>query len=184
MDPLAQPRALKRPTTETPSVKSPNPLLSSECAAYLNYRIEQEEYSSRIYLAMSMWLNNKGFQGASELWKKYSQEELTHSDWSRTYLLSFGVQPATPSLEAPQQTFTGLPQIIQMSYDHEILISTQVKTMATEAFKKGDHMLYELCLKYLKEQVEEHDKMQNWVDQLESFGTDKLALRLLDSKMG
>jgi ferritin len=45
-------------------------------------------------------------------------------------------------------------------------------------------MLYELSLKFLKEQVEEHDKMQTWVDKLEAFGTDKLALRLLDNEMG
>jgi ferritin len=49
--------------------------------------------------------------------------------------------------------------------------------------KKADHMLYELALKFLKEQVEEHSKMQNWVDQLNSFGTDKIAMRLLDHEM-
>ena len=46
----------------------------------------------------------------------------------------------------------------------------------------------EVCVKTndeaIKQQVEEHDKMQNWVDQLEAFGTDKLALRLLDDEMG
>jgi ferritin len=55
--------------------------------------------------------------------------------------------------------------------------------MATETLKKGDHMLYELCLKYLKEQVEEHDKMQNWMDRLSTFGEDKIALRMLDDEM-
>jgi len=176
---------VKRDTAaSTPSVKAPNPLLSADCMGYLNYRIEQEEYSSRIYLAMSMWLNNKGYQGAAALWKKYSDEEQTHADWARTYALSFGVQPATPALTTPPQNFLGLPQIIQMSYDHEIEISSQIKDMASDALKKSDHILYELCLKYLKEQVEEHDKMQNWMDQLEAFGTDKVALRLLDNKMG
>jgi ferritin len=46
-----------------------------------------------------------------------------------------------------------------------------------------DHILYELCLAYLKEQVEEHDKMQTWMDKLNTFGTDPLALRLLDNDM-
>jgi ferritin len=49
--------------------------------------------------------------------------------------------------------------------------------------KKGDHMLYELALKFLKEQVEEHNKMQNWKDQLKAFGEDKIAMRLLDHEM-
>ena len=55
--------------------------------------------------------------------------------------------------------------------------------MADEALKIGDHMIYELALRYLKEQVEEHNKMQNWMDQLKTFGTDKVALRLLDNVM-
>jgi ferritin len=161
-----------------------NILLSDECVKYLNYRIQQEEYSSRIYLAMSMWLENKGYNGAASLWKKYSQEELSHSDWSRTYLLSMGVQPETPKLDSPQQGFTGLPEIVKISYNHEIEVTKQCKDLASDAFKKGDHMLYELALKFLKEQVEEHNKMQNWMDQLQAFGTEPVALRLLDTEMG
>jgi ferritin len=44
-------------------------------------------------------------------------------------------------------------------------------------------MLYELALHYLKEQNEEHGKMQNWVDQLKAFGEDKIAMRLLDHEI-
>lgn len=165
------------------STGSKNPLISQLCVDTLNYRIQQEELSSRIYLSMSMWLNNKGFTGAASLWKKYSNEELAHSDWAREYLLSFGIQPATPALDKPEQSFEGLPQIIKKSFDHEIEVSKQIKSLGDHALKMGDHMLYELCLKYMKEQVEEHDKMQTWMDKLEAFGTDGTALRLLDNEM-
>ena len=161
-----------------------NPLLSDDCLKYLQYRIQQEELSSRLYLSMSMWLNNNGYEGAASLWLKYSKEELVHSDWARSYLLAMGVTPITPELKAPTQSFSGLPQIIQLSYDHEIVITKQCKELAVDAMKKADHMLYELSLKYMKEQVEEHEKMQRWVDKLEAFGTDKIALRFLDEEMG
>ena len=200
----AKPRILKRPeskvvglenqhmdiskpsegaTNEVPSTKTKNPLLDDSCASYLNYRIQQEEYSARIYLAMSMWLNNEGYMGAAALWRTYSDEEMKHADIARKYMLSFGVQPATPRLDQPKQTFSGLPEIIKLSFEHEIVVSQQIKDMANHALSDGDHMLYELCLAYLKEQVEEHDKTQTWMDKLESFGTDKIALRLLDNEM-
>lgn len=165
------------------STGSKNPLISQLCIDTLNYRIQQEELSSRIYLAMSMWLNNKGYMGAASLWRKYSGEEMTHADWAREYLLSFGIQPATPLLDKPEQTFEGLPQIIKKSFEHEIEVSKQIKQLGDHALKMGDHMLYELCLKYMKEQVEEHDKMQTWMDKLDAFGRDPLALRLLDNEM-
>jgi ferritin len=171
-------------TKDIPSTKTKNPLIDESCATYLNYRIQQEEYSARIYLSMSMWLNNMGYTGAAGLWRKYSDEEMKHADIARVYMLSFGIQPVTPRLDQPQQNFGGLPEIIKLSFEHEIEVSKQIKDMANHALADGDHMLYELCLAYLKEQVEEHDKTQTWVDKLEAFGTDKIALRLLDNEMG
>jgi ferritin len=32
--------------------------------------------------------------------------------------------------------------------------------------------------------VEEHDKTQTWLDKLNTFGEDKIALRMLDEEMG
>ena len=168
---------------EMPSTKTINPLIDKSCISYLNYRVQQEEYSARIYMAMSMWLNNKGYVNAAAVWRTYSDEEMKHADIARTYLLSFGIQPVTPRLDQPKQNFSGLPEIIKLSFDHEVVVSKQIKDMANHALADGDHMLYELCLAYLKEQVEEHNKMQNWVDQLEAFGTDKIAMRLLDHEM-
>lgn len=195
---MAETRSLRRPvvktteksyakaeemTSEKIPLKGKNELLSDDCVEYLNYRVQQEEYSGRIYLAMSMWLDNNGYVNAAKLWRRYSNEEMSHSDIARTYLLSMGVQPDTPILESPEQNFTGLPEIIEKSYDHEIVVTKQIKELATDAMSKGDHMLYEFALAYLKEQVEEHNKMQNWVDQLNAFGTDKIAMRLLDHEM-
>lgn len=189
---MAENRTLRRPvvtysekakSSETPPLKGKNELLSDDCVEYLNFRVQQEEYSGRIYLAMSMWLDNNGYVNAAKLWRRYSNEEMSHSDIARTYLLSMGVQPTTPVLESPEQNFTGLPEIIEKSYDHEIVVTKQIKELATDAMSKGDHMLYEFALAYLKEQVEEHNKMQNWVDQLNAFGTDKIAMRLLDHEM-
>lgn len=193
---MEKPKLLKRPSVSTPKLdssagkpqtinsKGRNPLLTEECEQYLNYRIQQEEYSARIYLSMAMWLENEGYLGAGKLWKKYSDEEMLHANDARTYLLSMGVQPITPMLEAPSQVYSGLPEIIKKSYEHEIEVTTQIKDLSTHALSINDHMLYTLGQTYLKEQVEEHNKMQNWIDRLSAFGEDKLALRFLDEEMG
>jgi len=178
---------LQRPSekeTAKPTVtKSKNPLISDDCLKMLNYRIEQEDYSSRVYLAMSMWLDDKGYMNASKLWKKYSDEERTHADLARQYLLDLGLRPLTAMLNQPVQEFSGFPQIIKDTYEHEAVITNQCKELASHALKLGDHMLYQLAGTYLKEQIEELGKAQNLVDQLESFGDDKIAMRLLDHEL-
>jgi ferritin len=168
---------------KTSSTKGKNPLIGDSCISFLNYRVQQEDQSSRIYLSMSLWLDNNGYVNAAKLWKKYSDEERGHADIARAYLLNMGVQPATPSLEQPAESYDGLPDIIYQSFDHEVKITNQCSDLATHALKDGDHMVYELALHYLKEQNEEHGKMQNWVDQLKAFGEDKIAMRLLDHEI-
>jgi ferritin len=161
-----------------------NPLFSSSCESLLQNRIQQEEQSSRIYHSMSMWLNNEGYSGAASLFAKYSAEENAHAGWSRDYLLAMGITPNTPALTSEPSSYQSLPQIIEKAYDQEIEITKQIKEIGQHAMKEGDHMLYTLVAQYLKEQVEEHDKMQTWIDKLKTFGTDKIALRWLDDEMG
>jgi ferritin len=163
--------------------KNKSSLISQKMIDMLNHRIEAEENSSRIYLAMSMWLENKGFQGAAAVWAKYASEENNHADWARKYLLSLGITPCTPALKQPQEEFTGLHEIIKLSYQHEVDITNECKELASCAMSEGDHMLYQLAAKYLNEQVEEVEKTLGWLDQLEAFGEDKIAMRLFDHEL-
>lgn len=156
-------------------------IISEKIVKLMNYRIQQEEASSRIYKAMSSWLGFNGYTGAEKLWQKYSDEERIHLEWAYAYLLDLNIKPDTPSLPEPQNEFKGLAQIIALSYSHEVDITNQVKVLAKAAQDEGDYLLLPLALKYCSEQVEELSKTQLLLDQLESFGSDKIALRLLDN---
>jgi len=158
--------------------------LSDGMIKFLNFRISQEENSSRLYLAMSVWLNFKGYAGAAKLWKKYSGEEQAHADWAYGYLLDLNVMPAVPALKQPISEFKSLPQIILASKKHEITVTEQCQQLAKAAQAEADYMTVELAQRYLKEQVEELGKTQYWIDKLEAFGVHKTALRLLDDEMG
>jgi len=150
----------------------------------LNFRIEQEEYSSRLYQAMSVWLDNSGFVGAAKAWKKDAEGEMEHAQWAKDFLLDMGITPQLPALKEPPHSFKGLPDVIRLSYAHEIKITQQCNDLADYAMKKGNHLLYQLALKYMQEQQEEMGKVQTYVDKLASFGEDKIALRLFDTELG
>ena len=160
-----------------------NPFASPGVIKILNYRIEAEENSSRLYQAMSLWLNDNGYMGAAASWKKDSDDEMGHAEWAKTYLLDMGIQPVLPALEKPLQTFQGLPDIIRKSYEHELLITKQVNTLGVEGQKTNDHLLYQLAIKYLQEQQEEIGRLQTLLDKLHAFGEDKIAMRLLDNEL-
>jgi len=50
-------------------------IITDKLVKLLQYRIEQEEYSVRLYKAMSICLSYKGYKGAAALFEKYSVEE-------------------------------------------------------------------------------------------------------------
>jgi len=171
---------------EVPKVKLggvKNPFASKECIDILNYRIEQEEYSSRFYQIMSLWLNDHGYTGAASAWLKDSEDEMKHAQWAKDFLLDMGVTPKLPALKEPPQVFTGLPDIIKQSYAHEIMVTQQCNELASHALKYSNHLLYQLALKYLTEQQEELGKVQTYMDKLEAFGEDKIAMRLFDEEL-
>lgn len=159
-------------------------IISKRIVDLLNYRIEQEEASSRLYLAMSIWLGFNGFLGAEKLWTKYSEEEFVHAGWVREYLLDLDIMPITPKLEQPTQDFGGLMDIIKRSYAHEVNITAQCQNLAGICVTDNDYMTLGLAQRFLKEQVEEISKITALLDKLEAFGDSPVALRLLDNELG
>ncbi len=158
--------------------------ISQKLIELMNYRIAQEEASSRLYKAMAVWLDFKGYSGASKLFNKYSSEELVHANWAYEYLLDLDVMPNIPALEKPVVEFSGLVDIINKTYEHEQKVTAQCEALAAAAFKDGDYMTLHLAQHYLDEQIEELAKSNYWVNRIEAFGSDSKILFEIDEEMG
>jgi len=158
--------------------------LSEAMVTLLNYRVEQEEYSSRLYLSMSTWLDDKGFVGAAKLFKQYSDEETVHAVKAKKMLLANGIRPITPALEKPKQDYISLPDIIIAALAHEKEITRQCFALTKAAHDEENYMVVELGLWYCKEQAEELSKVQYFIDRMEAFGEESIMLRELDTEMG
>jgi len=156
-------------------------IISKEIVDLLQYRIQQEEQSVWIYRAMSHWLDLNGYVGAAKLWMRYSKEERKHSKWACRRLLDLNVLPIVPALTQPKSEFKSLQQVIALSYAHEMEITEQCEQFAKKCMELADFKNLELAQLYCKEQVEELNKLQTIIDQLNAFGESKEALRLLDN---
>lgn len=164
-------------------MKKTSILVSTTVIDLLQYRIKEEEQSSRTYLGMSMRLSDNGYSWAAKLFLQYSKEELVHADKARDMLLAHGVQPQTPALMSPKEEFIGLSEIVRLGYEHEVEITKQCQQLAKTAFEEQNYMVAELAMRLCKEQVEELDKFQNRMDRLSAFWEDNVTLRMLDEEM-
>jgi len=133
-------------------------ILNSKVVDALNYRIQQEDYSSRLYEQLSLWLNDNGYLNTSKLYKKYASEESNHSDWAKSFLLDYGVTPTLLKLESPEMEISGLKDVFEVTLEHELKITRQCEDLANQALQERNHVLYALSLKYCAEQQEEIGK--------------------------
>jgi ferritin len=160
-------------------------VISNKIIDLLNYRIQQEEYSGRLYKAIGICMGFKGYLGAEKLFKKYSAEEFVHAEFSYEYLLSLDIKPVTPELPAPPPEYGGLVDVLNMAFEHEIEVTNQCKELAAACLEEGDLMTLVLAQKYLSEQVEEIEKTTTLLDWIDTMGENPSpeSLRLLDNHL-
>jgi ferritin len=158
--------------------------ISTNIEKLLNFRIEQEEASSRLYLAISKKLDYLGFFGAGELWKKYSDEELKHAQWAYEFLENLDILPCVPSLEKPDmKDITCIIDAIDLSLAHEELITKQCNDLAKAANDEGDYMTLGLALRFVQEQNEELAKIMYWKNRYDIVGESSEGVYMLDKEM-
>lgn len=133
-------------------------LLKSEVVDLLNYRIQQEEFSSRLYEQMSLWLDDNGFMNTSQLYKKYATEEMNHAGWAKQFLLDYGYTPTLKTLNSPDGDYSKIMDILQATLDHELEVTRQCEDMASKALNMRFFVLHALGLKYCVEQQDEISK--------------------------
>ena len=139
-------------------------LLKKEIIADLNYRIQQEEFSSRLYKQMSLWFGNNGYAHLSQLYTKYATEEMNHASWAEGFLLNHGIMPELKPLQSPYAKYDSCMDILEETLKHELDITKQCETLASTALKAGSYTLYSLAIKYCAEQIEEVGKAIDIID--------------------
>ena len=145
-------------------------LLPQECIDIMNYRIQQEEFSSRLYEQMKLWFDNKGYTNLAKLYDSYVLDEMQHAGWAKSYLLDYGVTPELKPLASPYVDYKDCKEILNETLKHEQIITSQVSELASKSFKMNNFVLHSLALKYCAEQQEEIGKIVNLLDISELTG--------------
>lgn len=149
--------------------------ISKEIIDLLLYRIQQEQYGSKVYESMALWLANESYMNCAKVWKKFADEELEHAELAKEYLLSFNVMPELMKIEEPPNAFTSLEDIIQKTFDLEVEVTEQCLTLTSKAMELQDWTLFALGQKYNEIQRIEMNEVYSLVD-VSKLSSDKLIL--------
>lgn len=175
---------LKKPTKQ---VAGKNRRLSVSLSTMINDQINAELYSAYLYLAMGHWLEFNGYLASAKTFKAYFNEEQTHMHKFLEYLQDRDVMPMLKSLAEPECDYEDLPQILKLAYEHEILVTTRLQSIADAACEEGDRVTASFMDWFLLEQIEEEAKFKGVLDAWEILskgGATGLALMELDEMVG
>ncbi|GAL37048.1 MULTISPECIES: non-heme ferritin [Vibrio] len=158
-------------------------MLSPSMVQHLNEQINLEFFSSNLYLQMSAWCEDKGFEGAAEFLRKHADEEMQHMQRLFTYVSETGALPILGSIEAPRHDFESLGDVFRETYKHEQMITEKINKLAHVAFSAQDYSTFNFLQWYVAEQHEEEKLFKGILDKLELVGENGQALFFIDKDL-
>lgn len=149
----------------------------------LNDQINMEFFSSNLYLQMSAWCEDKGFEGAAKFMRAHADEEMGHMRRLFTYVSETGGMPILGTITAPETEFTSLLALFEYTYEHEQLITSKINALAHTAFTTQDYSTFNFLQWYVAEQHEEEKLFKSIVDKIRLVGEDGKALFFIDKDL-
>lgn len=149
----------------------------------LNQQINLEFYSSNLYLQMSAWCNEHGYEGAAAFLLRHADEELEHMQKLFAYVSETGALPILGEIAAPQHEFTSLKQLFTLVLEHEQLITQKINQLVDESFVEKDYSTFNFLQWYVAEQHEEETLFKRILTKFDLAGEDQRGLYFVDKEL-
>ncbi|MGM0607054.1 MAG: ferritin [Candidatus Muiribacteriota bacterium] len=159
-------------------------MMSKKMVKELNKQINEELYSSYIYLSMAAYFEDLGLSGFAQWLKAQTQEEIAHAMIFYNHIAERGERIELQKIDKPQTTWKSPVDVFKAALKHEEHISARINTLVDLAIKESDHATNNFLQWFVSEQVEEEESVGEVINNLSLIGKDKTALFMLDRELG
>ena len=149
-----------------------------------NEQVQAELYSAYMYLAMSLYLEDKNFKGMASWLKVQYEEERTHAFRLVKFMQERGVKPELLQIDAPPAEYGTPLEVFTKALEHEQYVTSRIHSMYEVAVKEKDYAAMTHLHWFVDEQVEEEDQTREIVDKLTMVGDNMNGLFVIDSQLG
>ena len=149
-----------------------------------NEQVQAELYSAYMYLAMSLYLEDKNFKGMASWLKVQYEEERTHAFRLTKFMQERGVKPELLQIDAPPAEYGTPLEVFTKALEHEQYVTSRIHSMYEVAVKEKDYAAMTHLHWFIDEQVEEEDQTREIVDKLTMVGDNMNGLFVIDSQLG
>jgi ferritin len=147
-------------------------------------QVANEYRSAYLYLGMAAYFEKTPFAGFARWMRWQAREEMQHGRRIYEYLAARGAAIELKTIEAVPCNYDSPLAAFRAALDHEKLVSRWIRDCYELALLEKDYETVEFLNWFLREQVEEEEQAQLWVDRLEFAGEQKSALLSIDGEAG
>ncbi|QIM68461.1 non-heme ferritin [Basfia succiniciproducens] len=158
-------------------------MLSANVVKLLNEQMNLEFYSSNLYLQMSAWCDQKGYTGAAAFLSAHAAEEMAHMRKLFTYLNETGSTAVIEEIEAPTHEFKSLKEVMELTYQHELHITSKINELVGKTFEEKDYSAFNFLQWYVAEQHEEEKLFNGILDKFNLVGNEGKSLFFIDQEL-
>ena len=159
-------------------------MVSKKMIDALNNHMNEEFYSSYLYLAMAAHFEDKNLNGFANWFKLQSQEEYGHAMKFYGYINQVRGKVNLKAIKAPKSSWKSIVEAFKQTFDHEKHITSLINKLVGQAMQEKDYATNNFLQWFVNEQVEEEATVEEIINKLEMIGDAKSGLFMLDRELG
>ncbi|MCH9812790.1 MAG: ferritin [Epsilonproteobacteria bacterium] len=157
-------------------------MISEKMTKALNVQLNKEFYSAYLYLGMSTWCADVGYNGSANWFMAQYEEERSHAIKVYNYMLDQGSKIELLTIEQPEIAYDSLLQCFEESLTHEQMMTHSFNELCDQAIKEKDHASYGFFQWFVQEQIEEEASVGEIIAKLKLVG-DGNGIFMIDNQL-
>ncbi len=159
-------------------------MLNEKMEKALNDQINEELYSSYLYLSMAAWFESENLPGCAAWMQAQAREENGHAMKFFKFINERRGRVTLQAIKEPVQEWKSALAAFEASLNHEQHITACIDKLMNLAIAQKDHASAAMLQWFVNEQVEEEANVDAIVQRLKMAEKAPGALLMLDHALG
>ncbi len=158
-------------------------MISQKITDAINEQINEELYSSYLYLSMAAWLKSQNWDGMGQWMIAQAKEEDMHAKKFFGYLLERGAKVELKAIKQPQIDWESTLEVFKDALKHEKHITARINHLYKLALEEADYPSQILLQWFITEQVEEEASVDQVIQMMERINGHMSGMVMLDRQL-
>jgi ferritin len=159
-------------------------MISKKMLDALNNHLNEELFSSYLYLSMATYFEDKNLNGFANWFKMQAREEWAHGMKIYDFINQTGGKVTLKAIKAPKTTWKSILDVFKETLAHEKYITGLINKLVGQAMQAKDYATNNFLQWFVTEQVEEEATAEELLNKVKLIGDAKSGLFMLDRELG